>query len=181
MSRVAKSPVVLPAGVSMQIKGQIVEVSNSNHTLSHTVHQDVAINQGETGVHFSPVKGIDNWALAGTSRALVANMVTGLSTGYTVVLELFGVGYRVKQEGQKLIFNLGYSHPVEFVLPDMVTASIEKQLELTLKSVDKHLLGQVSANIVRLRKPDAYKGKGVRTKKGLKRLVQLKLKEVKKK
>ena len=181
MSRVAKSPIVLPAGISMQIKGQIVEVSNSKHTLSHTVHQDVVINQGENGVHFSPAEGIDNWALAGTSRALVANMVVGLSEGYTVVLELFGVGYRVKQEGQKLVFNLGYSHPVEFVLPDMVTASIEKQLELTLSSVDKHLLGQVSANIVRLRKPDAYKGKGVRTKKGLKRLVQLKLKEVKKK
>tara|TARA_B100002019_G_C21115707_1_gene520741 strand:- start:102 stop:647 length:546 start_codon:yes stop_codon:yes gene_type:complete len=181
MSRVAKKLIQIPEGLNLAINGQKVEVSNSKLTLSHIVHDSVTINQSEDGLHFSPAKEGGNWALAGTSRALIANMVTGLSVGYTVVLETIGVGYRVKLEGRKLVFTLGYSHPIEYNLPENVEASVDKQVQLTLKSPVKALLGQVTANIIKLRKPNSYSGKGVQLKQGLKRIVKLKLKEVKKK
>lgn len=181
MSRVAKNRIKVPDSIKLSVTGQKVEVSNAKLTLSHMVHESVIINQSEDGLHFSPTQQSSNWALAGTSRALVANMVTGLHTGYTVVLETLGVGYRVKLEGRKLVFTLGYSHPIEFPLPEHVEASVDKQVQLTLKSPIKALLGQVTANIIKLRKPNSYSGKGVQLKQGLKRIVQLKLKEVKKK
>ena len=108
-------------------------------------------------------------------------MVKGLKEGFTVVLETVGVGYRVKLEGSKLIFTLGYSHPIEYDLPEHIEASVDKQVTLTLKSPIRALLGQVCANIIKLRKPNSYSGKGVQLKVGLKRLRQRKLKEVKKK
>ena len=181
MSRVAKKIIKIPDSIKVAINGQKIDVSNSKLTLSHTVHNTVVINNDEEGLHFSPSKDAKNWALAGTSRALVANMVTGLSTGYEVVLETVGVGYRVKLEGRNLIFTLGYSHPVIYPLPEHVDASVDKQVQLTIKSPVKALLGQVTANIIALRPPNSYSGKGVQLKKGLKRLVKLKLKEVKKK
>jgi len=176
MSRVAKSPVVIPAGVQVAITGQHVKVSSGNKVLEHTVHDTVALSHADNQITFTPAANAENWALAGTSRALIANMVHGVSVGFTKELELVGVGYRVKQEGKNLVFTLGYSHPVVFALPDLVTADIDKQTKLTLKSIDKQLLGQIAAKIHELRKPDAYKGKGVRMVG-----VALKLKEVKKK
>lgn len=181
MSRVAKKLIQIPEGLNLAINGQKIEVSNSKLTLSHTVHDSVSINQSEDGLHFSPAEEDGNWALAGTSRALIANIVTGLSVGYTVVLETIGVGYRVKLEGRKLVFTLGYSHPIEYTIPENVEASVDKQVQLTLKSPVKALLGQMTANIIKLRKPNSYSGKGVQLKQGLKRIVKLKLKEVKKK
>ncbi len=181
MSRVAKKHIQVPEGIKLSIDGQKIDVSNSKLTLSHTVHESVSIIQAEEGLHFAPAANGTNWALAGTSRALVANMVEGLNVGYTVVIETVGVGYRVKLEGKKLIFTLGYSHPIEFTLPDNIEASVDKQVMLTLKSPIKALLGQTTANIIKLRKPNSYSGKGVRLRQGLKRIVKLKLKEVKKK
>ena len=175
MSRVAKDPIVIPDGVQIDINDQHVTVKKGSVSLNHSVHDTVVINQADASITFHPSNGND-WALAGTSRALVANMVHGVHAGFTKELELVGVGYRVKQEGRTLVFTLGYSHPINFPLPDNVDATIEKQTKLTLKSVDKQLVGQTAANIHRLRQPDAYKGKGVRMVG-----VQLKLKEVKKK
>ena len=176
MSRVAKNPVLIPNGLKVTLDGQNFSVTNGKHTLSHVVHESVKItDNGSEGFTFSPASDV-SWALSGTSRSLVANMVTGIHKGFTKELELVGVGYRVKQEGKNLVFTLGYSHPVIFPLPDLVEATIDKQTKLTIKSIDKQLLGQVAANIHKLRKPDAYKGKGVRMVG-----VQLKLKEVKKK
>ncbi|MEC8064292.1 MAG: 50S ribosomal protein L6 [Pseudomonadota bacterium] len=175
MSRVAKDPIVVPEGVQVDIEDQHVTVKKGSASLNHSVHDTVVINQTDAKITFHPANGND-WALAGTSRALVANMVHGVHVGFTKELELVGVGYRVKQEGRTLVFTLGYSHPINFPLPDNVDATIEKQTKLTLKSIDKQLVGQTAANIHRLRQPDAYKGKGVRMVG-----VQLKLKEVKKK
>ena len=176
MSRVAKSPVVIPVGVQVAITGQHVKISSGNKVLEHTVHDTVELSHADNQITFRPAVSAENWALAGTSRALVANMVHGVNIGFSKELELVGVGYRVKQEGKNLVFTLGYSHPVVFALPDLVTAEIDKQTKLTLKSIDKQLLGQIAAKIHELRKPDAYKGKGVRMVG-----VALKLKEVKKK
>lgn len=177
MSRVAKKPIMTNTpGVNFQFNGQTITVSSSKATLAHDVHSSVCIKHADNALTFEPVGHADSWALAGTTRALVANMLTGVTTGYTKELELVGVGYRVKLEGRSLHFNLGYSHPIVYDLPENVQASIEKQVALTLTSHDKQALGQCAANIVSLRKPDAYKGKGVRYKH-----VLLKLKEVKKK
>ena len=181
MSRVAKKVIKIPSNINIAINGQKIDVSNSSLTLSHVVHDTVVINKVEEGLHFSPTEDAKNWALAGTSRALVANMVIGLTEGYEVILQTIGVGYRVKLEGRSLVFTLGYSHPVVFPLPDHVEASVDKQVQLTLKSPIKSLIGQVTANIIKLRKPNSYSGKGVQLKKGIKRIVKLKLKEVKKK
>ena len=176
MSRVAKDPIIIPESVTIDIRDQHVTVTASGKTLSHTVHESVCICQDDTGITFKPASNDDTWALSGTSRALVANMVRGVTEGFSKQLELVGVGYRVKQQGNELTFTLGYSHPIVFVLPDMVEAKVDNQTKLTLTSIDVQLVGQVAANIARLRRPDAYKGKGVR-------MVgePLKLKEVKKK
>ena len=177
MSRVAKKPIMTnTSGVNFEFTGQKITVSSSKASLAHEVHPSVCIKHTDDALTFEPVEHSDNWALAGTTRALVANMLIGVTTGYTKELELVGVGYRVKLEGRSLHFNLGYSHPIVYELPESIQASIEKQVTLTLTSHDKQALGQCAANIVSLRKPDAYKGKGVRYKH-----VPLKLKEVKKK
>ena len=176
MSRVAKNPIKIPSSVQVDINGQHVKVSSGKHVLEHHVHDSVEICREDNNLTFKPAANAENWALSGTSRALVANMVQGISVGFTKELELVGVGYRVKQEGKNLVFTLGYSHPIHFPLPDLVEASIEKNTKLTLKSIDKQLVGQIAAKIHELRKPDAYKGKGVRMVG-----VALKLKEVKKK
>lgn len=174
--RVAMNYIKVSSPTEISIEGQLVTVINAGKKLSHEVHSDVKIFNDDNGLYFKPAETAKNWALAGTSRALVANMIEGLEKGFSIDLDLVGVGYRVKQDGRKLIFTLGYSHPINFELPELVDAKIEKQTELKLTSIDKQLVGQVAANIISLRKPDSYKGKGVR-----RRGQKLKLKEVKKK
>ncbi|MEC8460773.1 MAG: 50S ribosomal protein L6 [Pseudomonadota bacterium] len=176
MSRVAKKDLQIPSGVDFIVKDQFVTVKKGSNQLSHTVHSTVKIQQTEKGYIFEPYDSNDTWALAGTTRAILANLVEGVANGYTKELELVGVGYRVKLEGNTLVFSLGYSHSINFPLPKNVAATVDKNVNLTLKSIDKQLLGQVAADIISLRKPDAYKGKGVRVKGKV-----LKLKEVKKK
>lgn len=163
MSRVANSPVQLPSGVDVSLKGQGLTVKGSNGTLALDVHQSVIVKQEDKVLTFAAKDGAKNGvALAGTTRALVNNMVTGVSQGFERRLQLNGVGYRAKANGSSVNLTLGLSHPVDYNLPKGVTADTPTQTEIVLKSADKHLLGQVASEIRAFRPPEPYKGKGIR-------------------
>lgn len=163
MSRIAKAPVVLPKGVEAQIANGIVSVKGSKGTLKLQLHNSVQVVSEDNQLKVSAKnnsKGAD--ALAGTSRALVQNMVNGVSKGFERKLELVGVGYRAKAQGKTVNMVLGFSHPIDYALPDGVTAETPTQTEIVLKSADRQLLGQVAAELRQFRQPEPYKGKGVR-------------------
>ena len=163
MSRVAKSPVAIPAGVEVKINGQEVTVKGAKESMSWGVHEKVEVKQEENNIVFSGRDDAkDAWALAGTTRALVNNMVIGVSTGFQKKLELNGVVYRAKAAGKTLNLTLGFSHPVDYELPEGVTAETPSQTEIVLKGADKQLIGQVAAEIRAFRPPEPYKGKGIR-------------------
>lgn len=162
MSRVAKYPVKLPAGVEFKLDGDQLSVKGSQGTLSMPVHPDVVIGQEEGQLTFQPSESAKSWAMVGTTRALVQNLVTGVSEGFTKTLEIIGVGYRAQAKGQTLNLTLGFSHPVEYTLPEGVTAETPKNTVIVLKSADKQALGQCAAEIRAFRPPEPYKGKGVR-------------------
>jgi len=163
MSRVAKKPVELPSGVEININGQEVSVKGSKGTLTHTVHTSVEVSQEDNVLTFAPRNEQKQAnALAGTTRALLSNMVTGVSTGFERKLELVGVGYRANAQGKVLNLTLGLSHPVNFEVPEGVTIETPSQTEIVVKGVDKQLIGQVCANIRAWRPPEPYKGKGIR-------------------
>ncbi len=163
MSRVAKSPVVIPAGVEVKFDGQLVTVKGGSGTLSFAVHDDVQVKQEESELLFDAARDSKQaWALAGTTRALINNMVTGVSKGFEKKLVLNGVGYRVKASGNTLNLTLGFSHPVDYELPEGVKAETPSQTEIVLKAADKQKLGQAAAEIRAFRPPEPYKGKGIR-------------------
>ena len=163
MSRIAKAPIELPSGVDVNIAGQDVTIKGKNGTLSISLNDAVAVNQAENVLTFEPREGAsDGWAQAGTARAIVNNMVTGVATGFEKKLTLIGVGYRAQVQGSAINLTLGFSHPVVYNLPQGVTAETPSQTEIVLKSADKQLLGQVAAEIRAYRPPEPYKGKGVR-------------------
>lgn len=162
MSRVAKYPVKLPNGVEAKLDGDQLSVKGGQGTLSMTVHPDVVIGQEEGQLTFNPSETAKSWAMVGTTRALVQNMVTGASEGFTKSLEINGVGYRAQASGKTLNLTLGFSHPVEYTLPEGVTAETPKNTIIVLKSADKQQLGQVAAEIRAFRPPEPYKGKGIR-------------------
>ncbi|TLF49506.1 50S ribosomal protein L6 [Halomonas urmiana] len=162
MSRVAKYPVKLPTGVEIKLDGDQLSVKGSQGTLSMPVHQDVVIGQEEGQLTFQPSESAKSWAMVGTTRALVQNLVTGVSEGFTKSLEIIGVGYRAQAKGQTLNLTLGFSHPVDYTLPEGVTAETPKNTVIVLKSADKQALGQCAAEIRAFRPPEPYKGKGVR-------------------
>ena len=163
MSRVAKSPVAIPAGVEVKINGQNLTVKGSNGTLSWGVNENVEVTQEENALLFSGRNGDKQaWALAGTTRSLVNNMVVGVSKGFEKKLELNGVGYRAKASGKTLNLTLGFSHPVDYQLPEGITASTPSQTEIVLTGADKQQIGQVAAEIRAFRPPEPYKGKGIR-------------------
>ncbi|MAW56912.1 MAG: 50S ribosomal protein L6 [Litorivicinaceae bacterium] len=163
MSRIAKAPIELPSGVDVSIAGQDVTVKGKNGTLSISLNNAVAVNQAENVLTFEPREGAsDGWAQAGTARAIVNNMVTGVASGFEKRLTLIGVGYRAQVQGSSVNLSLGFSHPVVYNLPQGVTAEAPSQTEIVLKSADRQLLGQVAAEIRALRPPEPYKGKGVR-------------------
>jgi large subunit ribosomal protein L6 len=162
MSRVAKYPVKLPAGVEVKLDGDQLSVKGSQGTLSLTVHPDVVIGQEEGQLTFQPSESAKSWAMVGTTRALVQNLVTGVSEGFTKSLEIIGVGYRAQAKGQTLNLTLGFSHPVDYTLPEGVTAETPKNTVIVLKSADKQKLGQCAAEIRAFRPPEPYKGKGDR-------------------
>jgi large subunit ribosomal protein L6 len=164
MSRIGKLPVPVPSGVDVQIDGNVVTVKGPKGTLSHTVAAPIVVEQGE-GV--LDVKRPDDERLSrslhGLTRTLVNNMVVGVTDGYEKRLEIVGVGYRVLSKGPtQLEFQLGYSHPIIFNAPDGITFAVETQTRFGVQGIDKQLVGEVAANIRKLRKPEPYKGKGVR-------------------
>jgi len=163
MSRVANSPVEVPAGVTIDLNGQDVSVKGSNGTLALNIHGSVEVKLDENKLVFtSRDSAKQSRALAGTTRALINNMVTGVSAGFEKKLILNGVGYRAKSSGKTVDLTLGFSHPVVYTLPEGVKAESPSQTEILLKSADKQLLGQAAAEIRAFRPPEPYKGKGVR-------------------
>ncbi|EIJ70707.1 50S ribosomal protein L6 [Pasteurella bettyae] len=163
MSRVAKAPVSVPAGVDVKIDGQLLTVKGKNGELTRTIHNFVEVKQDNNALTFSPRNnGVEANAQAGTTRALVNAMVIGVTEGFTKKLQLVGVGYRAQVKGNVVALSLGFSHPVEHALPAGITAECPSQTEIVLKGADKQLIGQVAADIRAYRKPEPYKGKGVR-------------------
>ena len=163
MSRVANSPVALPSGVEVKLTEQDIEVKGGKGTLKMDLNSVVTVSQEGSELKFAAKNGSKfSRAMSGTTRALVNNMVTGVSTGFQKKLQLIGVGYRVQLQGKKLNLNLGFSHPVEYELPEGIKAEAPSQTEIVLSGADKQLLGQVAAEIRAFRPPEPYKGKGVR-------------------
>jgi len=163
MSRVANSPVEVPAAVNVTLEGQGLSLKGSKGTLALTIHEKVEVKQDGNVLRFSARDGAkQSIALAGTMRSLVGNMLIGVTDGFEQKLQLVGVGYRAKAEGKTVNLSLGFSNPVNFTLPEGVTVETPSQTEVVLKSADKQLLGKVAADIRRLRPPEPYKGKGVR-------------------
>ena len=164
MSRIGKHPVVVPTGVDVQIAGQDVTVKGPKGQLALTVAEPITVSKNEDGavVVARPDDERRNRALHGLSRTLVSNMVTGVTEGYTKKMEIFGVGYRVALKGKDLEFSLGYSHPVPIEAPEGITFAVESPTKFSVSGIDKQQVGQISAVIRKLRRPDPYKGKGIR-------------------
>jgi len=164
MSRIGKIPVTVPGGVDVSIDGQDVTVKGPKGSLALTISEPIAIAKNDDGT-LSVTRPDDerrSRALHGLSRTLVANLITGVTQGYTTKMEIHGVGYRVALKGQDLEFSLGYSHPVPIEAPEGITFAVESPTKSSVSGIDKQKVGQISANIRRLRRPDPYKGKGVR-------------------
>ena len=163
MSRVASNPITLPSGVEIKLDGQRINVKGTKGTLELDVHPAVEVVQKDGSYTFAPrTDEKAARALAGTMRALVNNMVIGVSEGFEKKLVLQGVGYRAQAEGNQLNMRLGFSHPVEYQLPDGIDVQTPKQTEIVVSGISKQLVGQVSAEIRSFRPPEPYKGKGVR-------------------
>jgi large subunit ribosomal protein L6 len=164
MSRIGRLPIPVPAGVDVTIDGQDVVVKGPKGTLTHTVVNPITISKDETGT--LQVSRPNDERIAkerhGLSRTLVNNMILGVTQGYTKNLEISGVGYRVALKGSDLEFALGYSHPVPVKAPDGISFAVETPTRFSVSGIDKQQVGEVAANIRKLRKPDPYKGKGVR-------------------
>lgn len=162
MSRVLK-PVTVPSGVTVNVNGQKLEIKGSKGSLTHDVHADVEIVQEEGAFRFAPrINSQPVMALVGTTRALMGNMVKGVSEGFERKLELIGVGYRAQAQGKVLNLTLGFSHPVEYSVPEGIAIETPSQTEILVKGIDKQKVGQVAAEIRAYRPPEPYKGKGVR-------------------
>lgn len=161
MSRVAKNPVQVPSGVEVTLGDQTIKIKGSKGELTHEVHPSVELSQEDNILKFA-ARTDDASALAGTTRALVNNMVTGVSQGFEKKLTLIGVGYRAQAQGKSLNLSLGFSHPVVYEVPEGITVETPSQTEVIVKGIDKQKVGQVAANIRAYRPPEPYKGKGVR-------------------
>jgi len=163
MSRIAKQPVVLPRGVEVTVSGDVVRAKGPLGQLEMKVHPAVAIEVADRVARVQPKTDVVRSAMyAGTMRALLANMVKGVSEGFERRLQLVGVGYRAQAQGKQIQLSLGFSHPVIHALPDGVKAETPSQTEIVLKGIDKQLVGQEAAKIRAYRPPEPYKGKGVR-------------------
>jgi large subunit ribosomal protein L6 len=163
MSRVAKRPVPVPAKVTVEIDGQAVTVKGPKGQLNHTLNSKVALVQEDGVLKVAPVAQDPlSWAQAGTARAVLANMVTGVSEGFVRKLSLVGVGYRAAAKGDVLSLSLGFSHPVDYQVPAGITAVTPTQTEIVISGTDKQRVGQVASEIRAYRPPEPYKGKGVR-------------------
>lgn len=163
MSRIAKKPVSIPKGVDVAVNGSVLSVKGSKGRLELPVHEAVEVKFEDNVLTFAPRDALkSSMALAGTTRALAANMVTGVSEGFEKKLELVGVGYRAQAQGKVLNLTLGFSHPVNFPVPEGITIETPSQTEIFVRGCDRQLVGEVAAKIRGYRPPEPYKGKGVR-------------------
>lgn len=166
MSRVAKAPIELPANVEFKAENHTVTVKGPNGTLTQHINKLVEINRSEENdkvLVFKPsTNDQESWAQAGTARALVHNMIHGVTQGFQLTLELVGVGFRAQVKGNVVVLTIGFSHPVEYQLPELVSAETPNNTTIVLKSINKQVLGQVAAEIRGFRPPEPYKGKGIK-------------------
>jgi large subunit ribosomal protein L6 len=163
MSRIAKYPVPIPAGVEVNLGGDVVTVKGKKGSLQLNLHPAVEIVNKDNALTFAPRdQDPKSDAMAGTFRALLNNMVTGVTAGFEKKLELVGVGYRAQVQGKALNLTLGFSHPVVYPIPEGITAETHSQTEIVVKGMDKQKVGQVAADIRAFRPPEPYKGKGVK-------------------
>jgi large subunit ribosomal protein L6 len=163
MSRIGRLPVEIPAGVDVKINGQEVTVKGPKGTLSDTFHKNMKIvKEGNAIIVTRPNDEKENRSLHGLTRALINNMVTGVTKGFEKNLEIVGVGYRAQKQGKKLVLTLGYSHPVEMEEPQGITIDVPSQDKISVKGTNKQLVGEVAAKIREKRPPEPYKGKGIK-------------------
>jgi len=163
MSRVGKKPIPVPDKTKITYKDKIVTIQGEKGSLKRTIHPDIDLDIADNIINVTMAENDRTTrALQGLTRSLVANMLTGVSKGFDRVLEINGIGYRAELKGKSILFNLGYSHPINFELPDGVSASIEKNNVVKLSAIDKELLGRTAASIRQLRPPEPYKGKGIK-------------------
>ncbi len=163
MSRIANKPVEIPSGVEISISGQTISAKGKNGNMSLVVNDKVAVAQEDGVLKFSGREGVvGSIAMAGTMRSLTDNLVIGVSQGFEKKLTLIGVGYRAQAQGNMLNLTLGFSHPVNYKIPEGITAETPSQTEIVIKGADKQKVGQVAAEIRAFRPPEPYKGKGVR-------------------
>ena len=162
MSRVAKKPVKILAGIECKLNGQCITIKGDKGQLVLNIHSNVQVKKEQDFLMLAPRDGAKySKAMAGTTRALISNMIIGVTSGFEKKLKLVGVGYRVQVKGKNLVLNLGFSHPVEYALSAGVIAEISNQNEILLKGIDKQLVGQVASEIRQYRRPEPYKGKGI--------------------
>ncbi len=163
MSRIAKKPVEIPNGVELTINGRELTAKGSKGTLSVTLHDDVEVSQQDNALSFTPRdERKSSLAITGTTRSVVDNIVTGVSSGFEKKLQLVGVGYRAQAQGKKISLSLGFSHPIDFEVPEGIEIEIPAATEIVVKGCDKQRVGQVCAEIRAFRPPEPYKGKGVK-------------------
>jgi large subunit ribosomal protein L6 len=164
MSRIAKALITVPTGVSVEISGQLIQVKGSKGTLSWNVHPLVTVAEQEGILKVAPINETskEGWAQAGTTRALINNMMIGCSAGFERKMSLIGVGYRAQAQGKTLSLSLGYSHPISYPVPEGINIVTPTQTEILVSGADKQKVGQVASEIRAFRPPEPYKGKGVR-------------------
>jgi large subunit ribosomal protein L6 len=163
MSRVGKKPIAIPEKIQVSLKGDILTVKGPKGTLTRQIHPLVKLDIGDTEINAVIDKqDRKTRALQGLVRSLVSNMITGVSVGFERFLQISGIGYRAEAKGKSVLFNLGYSHPIDFPLPDGITVEVDKNNAIKLMGIDKELLGQTAASIRQLRPPEPYKGKGIK-------------------
>lgn len=163
MSRIGRMPIEIPSGVNVKLEDHVVTVSAGDKTLSMNAHPDMKVEMKGTQILVSrPSDSKNHKALHGLTRSLVANMVTGVSKGFEKALDINGVGCRAQKQGNKLVLNLGYSHPIEMVDPEGIVIEVPAPNKIIVKGADKQVVGEVAAKIRSFRLPDAYKGKGIK-------------------
>ena len=163
MSRVGKKPISIPEKVKITYKSGELTVQGQKGQLSRSIHPAVSLKMTDGVISVEPLKSDKNsQALRGLTRSLIQNMVTGVDAGFERVLEINGIGYRAEVKGSTIVLNLGYSHPIDFQLPDGIAANVERNNVIKLSGIDKELLGQTAPSIRRLRPPEPYKGKGIK-------------------
>jgi large subunit ribosomal protein L6 len=163
VSRIGRKPISLPTGVEINIENNIITVKGPKGTLSQSIPEDMVIDQEENELLVKrPSDAKRHRAMHGLTRALVANMVTGVTSGFEKKLEMVGVGYRAQMQGSKLVISIGFSHPVEVEAPEGIEFEVPAVTKITVKGIDKQLVGNTAAHIRAIRKPEPYKGKGLR-------------------